>query len=58
MNIILNKFGGEKKKWISLINFRSRSLFDKNGNILDSSTHVYIKRDGFVSFWEILRVAS
>ena len=45
MNIILNKFGGEKK-CISLMIFNNRSLSDKNDGIeLDSSTHI-CKRDG------------
>ena len=52
----------EKKKYNNILDFInkfiSRSFSDKIGKILDSSTHIYIKWDGFSSFWEILGVKS
>ena len=38
--------------------FKSRSLSDKNGNIYWAAPHIYIKGNGFGSFWETLRVVS
>ena len=55
MIIILNKFGEEREKYFDFINkFKSRSLSGKTLAV----PNIYIKRDEFASFREMLRVES